>query len=193
MKTFLSGVAAAALAFSATPALAQGRGGHSSSGGSHAGMGGASTARGTGSRQFAGHHWTNNNGNWHGRDRDGRGRDRDDGRYHRGYYPAYYYSGFYPYGFGYAYPWGYGYGYGYGSPYSGAYYNSGERVYQPNGGGNLVAAVQSRLARGGYYHGSIDGVIGSGTRRAIRAYERSHGLPVDGRIDDDLLDRMGLS
>jgi lysozyme family protein len=34
----------------------------------------------------------------------------------------------------------------------------------------------------GYYFGPVDGVIGSGTRRAIRAYEGSHGLPADGAI-----------
>jgi peptidoglycan hydrolase-like protein with peptidoglycan-binding domain len=53
--------------------------------------------------------------------------------------------------------------------------------------------VQHELARAGYYHGAIDGVIGNGTRSAIRAYESANGLPVDGRIDADLLSRMGLS
>ena len=56
-----------------------------------------------------------------------------------------------------------------------------------------VAAVQRRLARTGYYRGSVDGVIGNGTRTAIRAYERSHGLVVDGRIDRRLLVTMGLA
>ena len=36
-----------------------------------------------------------------------------------------------------------------------------------------VLQVQRRLARGGYYHGTIYGVIGGGTRGVIRAYERS--------------------
>ena len=56
-----------------------------------------------------------------------------------------------------------------------------------------VAAVQRRLARGGYYRGAIDGVIGQGTRSAIRAYERNNGLRVDGRIDRQLLATMGLA
>jgi len=53
--------------------------------------------------------------------------------------------------------------------------------------------VQRRLARGGYYHGAIDGVIGAGTRNAIRAFESNNGLPVDGVIDRQLLRTMGLS
>jgi hypothetical protein len=68
-------------------------------------------------------------------------------------------------GGGWGYPYGYYGGYGaYGSGYGSAY-SSGSRVTE----------LQRRLARAGYYHGSIDGVLGSQTRRAIRAYERDHG------------------
>jgi peptidoglycan hydrolase-like protein with peptidoglycan-binding domain len=38
-----------------------------------------------------------------------------------------------------------------------------------------VAELQRRLSRAGYYHGSVDGVLGPQTRRAIRAYEADHG------------------
>jgi hypothetical protein len=95
----------------------------------------------------------------------------------------------YPYyGYGYGYPYGYyPYGYGYYRPraviYSDASYTDDA----------TVAAVQRRLARAGYYHGSIDGVIGNGTRSAIRAYEHNHGLVVDGVIDRRLLATMGLA
>jgi peptidoglycan hydrolase-like protein with peptidoglycan-binding domain len=41
-------------------------------------------------------------------------------------------------------------------------------------------------------HGSIDGVSGSETRRAIRAYEHAHALPQDGRIGQRLLTTMGV-
>jgi peptidoglycan hydrolase-like protein with peptidoglycan-binding domain len=43
--------------------------------------------------------------------------------------------------------------------------------------------LQRRLARAGYYHGDIDGIMGPGTRRAIRAYERSHNQREYGMID----------
>lgn len=100
------------------------------------------------------------------------------------------------FGIGLGYPY-----YGYGSPYYGSYpYGYGyynrprtviyDTVYTDDA---TVAAVQRRLARGGYYRGAIDGVIGNGTRIAIRAYERNNGLRVDGRIDRQLLATLGLA
>jgi len=94
---------------------------------------------------------------------------------------------FFGLGFGYPY-YGYGYGYPYGSyPYG---YTTYDRAYTDDA---TVAAVQRRLARAGYYRGAIDGVIGEGTRRAVAAYERNNGLPVDGRIDRQLLATLGLA
>jgi hypothetical protein len=86
----------------------------------------------------------------------------------------------YPYGYyGYGYP--YGYGYGYGGDYNyGAYgYGSGpdQNGYGQYGNASQsrVAELQRRLQRAGYYHGSVDGILGPQTRSAIRAYERDHG------------------
>ena len=102
------------------------------------------------------------------------------------------------FGFGLGYPLGYGYPY-YGYPYD-SYYPYGyyggprENVYQAaTVDHSTVVEVQRRLARNGYYRGAIDGVIGSGTRSAIRSYERAHGLRVDGLIDQRLLATMGLA
>ena len=96
-------------------------------------------------------------------------------------------SPYHSFGFGYPY---YPYTYGY-YPYSYGYYT------QPTDRGqsvssDVVVRVQERLARAGYYHGAIDGVAGPRTRSAIRAYERAHGLRVDGVISDQLLGTMGL-
>ena len=38
----------------------------------------------------------------------------------------------------------------------------------------------------------IDGIVGDGTRSAIRRYQRANGLPADGHIDGQLLQSMGL-
>jgi putative peptidoglycan binding protein len=94
------------------------------------------------------------------------------------YYPDPYY-GYYP---GY-----YPYNYGYDS------YN--QPVYQGSAGyaDSLVREVQLRLARTGYYHGAIDGVSGTATRRGIRQYERAHGLPADGQIGSRLVTTMGVT
>ena len=137
-------------------------------------------------------------------------------------YPWYYGSSFYdyyPYGY---YPYGYGYGdygYGYGTYPAASYYYSGGAydggVYQggdpgsyqddsnyqddqsggstySDGGDSSVAEVQRVLSREGFYHGPIDGVAGSRTYYAIRAYERSHNLRADGQISRELLESMGL-
>src|SRR5437660_9540413 len=56
-------------------------------------------------------------------------------------FPFYYPPPYYPYGYG-----GYGYQGGYGN-------------------GSSVVQLQRRLARAGYYHGAIDGIMGPATRR----------------------------
>jgi peptidoglycan hydrolase-like protein with peptidoglycan-binding domain len=71
-----------------------------------------------------------------------------------------------------------------------SYYN--RSVYRGSSG-STVARVQERLARSGYYRGSVDGVMGPRTRYAIRVYERRHGLPADGIIDRRLLATMGIA
>lgn len=102
------------------------------------------------------------------------------------YYPSSYYS-YYPYGYSY-------YPYSYNSyPYSYGYYSAAHSVYRgQSANANVAVRVQERLARAGYYHGTVDGVIGPETHRAIRAYERAHNLRVDGAISDQLLGKMGL-
>lgn len=118
---------------------------------------------------------------------------RNHHRYYRSRSNVYFNFGlgypYYGYGWGYPYYGGYPYGYGYYTPYTQRY-----TVYDKGITDDAtVAAVQRRLARGGYYHGAIDGVIGDGTRSAIRAFERNNGLPVDGVIDTQLLRTMGLA
>src|SRR6476469_2571572 len=86
-----------------------------------------------------------------------------------------------------------GYYYGGGYPYRG--YNNYYSYYTPTYGynGSMVAAVQQRLGRLGYYHGVVDGVIGPETRGAIAAFESRNGMPVDGTISRPLLDTLGLA
>ena len=120
-------------------------------------------------------------------------------------YPSYGYGFGYPYysygpsiSFGLGYPY-YGYGYGYPHDYYGGYpynYSYGYYGYTQPGhntyNSSVVIAVQTQLARAGYYHGVIDGVMGPRTSYAIQAYERDHGLRVDGAISGQLTRNMGI-
>lgn len=192
----LSGVALAVIAVPVADAQRNGaqRGEARVSGGS--GIRAAAATRGS-ARSFEGRR-----GNWRGGDNRGNrwSNNRHRGHRHHHHFRPRFYGGFGGFGS----PYGYGYpGYGYGYPYYGAsaqlYYNGYNpgRVYEGrsagNSGGSLIAQMQQELASGGYYRGAIDGVIGNGTRSAIRAYERDNGLRVDGRVDQQLLARMGLS
>jgi hypothetical protein len=84
------------------------------------------------------------------------------------FFPFYYPYPYYPYGYG-----RYGYQGGYGNKSS-------------------VVQLQQRLARAGYYHGAIDGIMGPATRRAIRAYERDHNMRAHGVIDGQRLTTVSL-
>lgn len=121
-----------------------------------------------------------------------RDRDRDrhrggDRHYHdRGYSRGYYYDDPYYYG-------GAGYGYGYGPSISiqrtvvarPAYRDEVEEL-------TLEQQVQIELSKEGFYRGEIDGIIGPGSRAAIRRYQYEEDLPVTGRIDRQLLEELDL-
>jgi len=50
--------------------------------------------------------------------------------------------------------------------------------------------LQQRLNAAGFNAGPVDGKVGPGTRRAIRAFQRSQGLPQDGWASISLLERL---
>ena len=58
---------------------------------------------------------------------------------------------------------------------------------------SMEAAVQTVLAKQGYYQGPIDGAIGPATSRAIRNYQRDHHLTPTGTINPVLVVSMGLA
>jgi hypothetical protein len=150
-----------------------------------------------------GGHWNGGNrgGNWHHRHNDHFNNFVFIGGFGFPFFGYPYGYGYYPYGYGYA-PYGYGYGsgyYGYGSGYNGygngyygnSYYGNGYNgnsyygngVYRSsyysgdrsNGSRSGVARLQRQLSRAGYYRGPIDGVMGSRTHYALRAYQHDHG------------------
>lgn len=92
--------------------------------------------------------------------------------------------------FGFPYWWYPDYYYGY--PYGYASYDYSPVYYDYRYWYGLSTAVQAELARRGYYHGSIDGEIGAGSREAIRSFQKAEGLPVTGLIDPRLLKALKL-
>lgn len=122
-------------------------------------------------RNWSGRNWNNWNGNW----RHHHHNDNDVIFIGSFGFPSWGWG--YPYGYyGYGYGYGSPYGYGYGNSYNGYGYNYGQSGYGYGyGTRSRVAELQRRLARAGYYGGSIDGIMGPQTRRAIRAYERDRG------------------
>ena len=87
-------------------------------------------------------------------------------------------------------PWWYPYPSYDGDPYD---YSSNDYDYDYQYWTALAVSVQSELARRGYYHGAIDGVIGSDSIQAIRGFQAAQGLPVTGRINPKLLKALGVS
>ena len=65
--------------------------------------------------------------------------------------------------------------------------------YKKGSSGAVVTQVQTKLKSWGYYTGTVDGVYGSGTERAVRAFQQKNGLTVDGKAGDQTLAAMGLS
>lgn len=65
--------------------------------------------------------------------------------------------------------------------------------YKKGSSGAVVTQIQTKLKSLGYYTGTVDGIYGSGTERAVRAFQQKNGLTVDGKAGDQTLAAMGLS
>ena len=57
-----------------------------------------------------------------------------------------------------------------------------DRLLQEGARGDDVKAVQKLLADQGYYPGTLDGVFGVGTTRAVKAFQEFAGLASDGSV-----------
>lgn len=59
--------------------------------------------------------------------------------------------------------------------------------------GDEVRRVQTKLKSLGFYKGTVDGVFGANTRDAVKAFQRSVGITVDGIAGQKTLLYLGLS
>ena len=192
MKFLATFAASIALLFAAqSVTLASDHGKYSASGnssgyfygGSRGGSGGSHSGNGGGHNYGGGHY---GGGHYGGGNYYGGGRYYGGRGYGRGYggYGGYYYGG-------YPFVWGAPY---YGGDYNdGGYYSddsNGPAASADNDADSIDAEVQQDLAKAGYYHGPIDGIVGPMTRSAIAAYQRDNDLRVTGTITHGLLDSL---
>ena len=116
------------------------------------------------------------------------------------FYPSYAYD--YPYDDS-----GYNpYDYSYGNPYDSSanpydyynyspYDNDNQSAYGGSGqsaANATVSAVQSELAKLGYYNGAIDGTVGDQTQAALARYQEDNDLSVTGTLDAATLQSLGV-
>lgn len=58
--------------------------------------------------------------------------------------------------------------------------------------GEEVRKIQQKLKQLGYYKGSVDGIYGTGTQNAVKAFQRNCGLTADGIAGPKTLTYLGL-
>ena len=59
--------------------------------------------------------------------------------------------------------------------------------------GNEVKEVQRRLKLWGYYSGSVDGVFGAGTKKAVVDFQKKNGLTADGVVGASTYKALGMN
>ena len=65
-------------------------------------------------------------------------------------------------------------------------------TYKKGSSGAVVSQIQTKLKNWGYYTGDVDGIYGSATERAVRAFQRKNGLTADGKAGVRTLEALGL-
>jgi hypothetical protein len=95
-------------------------------------------------------------------------------------------GGYYYWDSGYWYPcWGYDPNYSYDN--DGPIYAPGDLL--PD---QIISNVQIELQQEGYYAGPINGSIDGPTRAAVANYQRDHGLPISGTVDETTAESLGF-
>ena len=59
--------------------------------------------------------------------------------------------------------------------------------------GDEVVTLQKKLKQWGYYSGSVDGVFGSGTEKAVQYFQRKNGLAADGVVGAKTAAALGMT
>ena len=75
---------------------------------------------------------------------------------------------------------------------AGAQLFAGAASYKWGSEGETVKKIQQRLSDWGYYSGNVDGVYGSRTETAVKKFQKTNGLTVDGITGPATLAAIGL-
>ena len=59
--------------------------------------------------------------------------------------------------------------------------------------GDEVVTLQKKLKQWGYYDGSVDGVFGAGTEKAVQYFQRKNGLAADGIVGAKTAAALGMT
>lgn len=59
--------------------------------------------------------------------------------------------------------------------------------------GSEVKAIQEKLKERGVYKGSVDGIYGSGTQKAVKTFQKQQGLSQDGIAGPATLKKLGIT
>ena len=59
--------------------------------------------------------------------------------------------------------------------------------------GDEVVTLQKKLKQWGYYNGSVDGIFGSNTEKAVKYFQQKNGLTADGIVGSKTAAALGMT
>ena len=68
----------------------------------------------------------------------------------------------------------------------------GAASYKRGSSGETVKQIQQKLKDWGYYEGTVDGVFGAATEKAVKYFQEKNGLSVDGKVGQGTMDALGI-
>ena len=66
-------------------------------------------------------------------------------------------------------------------------------ILRQGSSGSEVKEMQQKLKRWGYYTGSVDGVYGAATKKAVIAFQKKNGLTADGVVGAATYKALGMT
>lgn len=64
--------------------------------------------------------------------------------------------------------------------------------YKMGSSGDAIREIQQRLKDWGYYKGNVDGYYGKQTQDAVIAFQKKHGITVDGVVGAQTAEKLGV-